>query len=136
MNGAAPISFHENLRLLFSIEMNTHCQFSALLRLLIRYYLSYSIPPMSAAETGTKKQKEFPACIMCIVSKRVRCAPVHLRHSKLHNIITTLQGLPSSRQHSARQHSCGSQTFECQHTFTLLPIAERYNRQQRHPVSS
>lgn len=111
-------------------------QFSAMVRLLIRHYLSDRILPVSAAETGTKKQKEFSACTVCIVSKRVRCAPVHLRHSKLHNIITTLQGLPSSSQHSTRQHPCGSQALECQHTFTLLPIAERYNKHQRLPPST
>jgi len=60
---------------------------------------------------------------MCSVSERARRAPVHLRHSKVHNIITTLQGLPSSGQHSAGQHSRGSQTLECQHAFALLPGA-------------
>lgn len=130
---AAPISFHEKLRdgqserltIIFNWNKCPFYKFSALVNLLIRYYLSYSILPVSAAETGTKKQKEFPACIMCIVSKRVRSAPVHLRYSKLHNIITTLQGLPSSSQHSTRQHPCGSQALECQHTFTFLPRAEK-----------
>ena len=111
----------ERLIIIFNWKEYWFYQFSALVRFLIRHYLSYSILLVSAAETRTKKQKEFPACIMCIVSKRVRCAPVHLRHSKLHNIITTLQGLPSSSQHSTRQHPCGSQALECQHTFTLLP---------------
>lgn len=114
----------ERLTIVFNWNEYPFYQLPARIRLSIRYYLSYSILPVSAAETGTKKQKEFPACIMCIVSKRVRCAPVHLRHSKLHNIITTLQGLPSSSQHSTRQHPCGSQALECQHTFTLLPAAE------------
>lgn len=114
----------ERLTIVFNWNKYPFYQLSARNRLSIRHYLSYSILPVSAAETGTKKQKEFPACIMCIVSKRVRCAPVHLRHSKLHNIITTLQGLPSSSQHSTRQHPCGSQALECQHTFTLLPAAE------------
>lgn len=126
----------ERLIIIFNCKEYWFYQFSALVRFLIRYYLSYSILFVSAAETRTKKQKEFPACIMCIVSKRVRCAPVHLRHSKLHNIITTLQGLPSSSQHSTRQHPCGSQALECQHTFTLLPTAERYNKDQRLPTSS
>lgn len=135
---AAPISFHWKLRLTIIFDWKDYpfYEFSALVRLLTRYYLSYSILPVSAAETGTKKQKEFPACIMCIVSKRVRCAPVHLRHSKLHNIITTLQGLPSSSQHSTRQHPCGSQALECQHAFTLLPIAKRYNKHERLPTST
>lgn len=93
--------------------------------------LSHNTLHMSAAKTGTKKQKEFPACIMCIVSKRVSCAPVHLRHSKLHNIITTLQGLPSSSQHSTRQHPCGSQALECQHAFTLLPTVRNLTSTRR-----
>lgn len=130
MTWDAPISFYKKLGNwpLFSIERQPVLSILCPDQVLIRYCLSYSTLLMSAAETGTKKQKEFPASIMCIVSNRVRCAPIHLRHSKLHNIITTLQGLPSSSQHSTRQHPCWSQALECQHAFTLLPTVEKCNK--------
>lgn len=44
-------------------------------------------------------------------------------------MLTALQCLFSSRKHTTGQHSCGSQPFQRQHTFTLLSAGGKKNKE-------